>query len=153
MHPELSLDVTGDGVGVDEANEEPSAKDPPRQSIRPTEERGLTKRDTSQEYNSFSCVRSPPIIHRGRNDDTRLKRELCMIPKKKYLHAHEMQKNSCRPGMSPPPHQNLPSPQRQVSTSYSESDVSIAMILANGFGRDGDDKTTESPDASNTEEV
>ena len=60
---------------------------------------------------------SPPVIHRGKlssqdihQDVTRHNKELCMIPKKRYLYNQ-------RPAM------------------HSESDLSVAMILANGFGR------------------
>jgi hypothetical protein len=70
-----------------------------------------------------------------------------MIPKKRYLYCQSndvMQRQDFRlDGMTPPPLQyqpSPPSPQQQVTNSYSESDVSIAMILAKGFGRDNDDK-------------
>lgn len=66
---------------------------------------------------------SPPVIHRGKlgrevdsQDDARLGKEHCMIPKKRYLNEH-------RPDLPP----RYPSPPLQ----YTESDMSVAMILAN----------------------
>jgi hypothetical protein len=107
---------------------------------------------------------SPPIVHRGKlssgriarllnnddhhgnHDDTRPSRQLCMIPKKRYLfsqrniaqdeHQYYCQGQSRLPAAYPSSH---PPPQQHVAVSYSESDVSIAMILANGFGKSDDE--------------
>jgi hypothetical protein len=158
-----------DGEGTDDPHEELTAKAPQRKSIRPRREGGPTKREATQAQDSISTaplspVQSPPIIHRGKMksrwivcnedqfdeddvDDARPARELCMIPKKRYLYCQSndvMQRQDFRlGGMTHPPLQHQPSPpspQQQVTKSYSESDVSIAMILAKGFGRDNDDK-------------
>ena len=107
---------------------------------------------------------SPPIVHRGKlssrhiarllnedddsqasqainYDNARPSRQLCMIPKKRYLFSQRNtianNENDSRlpsyPSSPPPPQQ------QHVAVSYSESDVSIAMILANGFGKSDDE--------------
>ena len=91
-------------------------------------------------------VLSPPVIHRGnsssqskyQDEDSPSNRELCMIPKKRYLHSHISTVHH-RPGMLPSWHS---SPPIQQGTSYTESDVSVAMILANGFGQNEDLKSS-----------
>ena len=186
LHPELHIDEDGeegdDGEGADDPHEELTAKAPQRKLIRLSREGGPTTREATQAQDSIttaphSPVQSPPIIHRGKNmkshqivcnkdqwdeddvDDARPKRDICMIPKKRFLYCQSndgMQRQECRlGGLTPPPLQHQPSPpspQQQVTKSYSESDVSIAMILANGFGRDNNDKK-ESPEGPSIAEV
>ena len=69
----------------------------------------------STNYTPLPPLPSPPVIHRGKLSSQDLhqasNKELCMIPKKRYLYNQ-------RPG-----------------ALHSESDLSVAMILANGFGR------------------
>jgi hypothetical protein len=95
---------------------------------------------------------SPPVVHRGKlssrqiadllededhtikNNAARRSRELCMIPKKRYLFCQGQSRFPSSFPSSPP----QPS-QEHVVVSYSESDVSIAMILANGFGKSNDE--------------
>ena len=114
---------------------------------------------------------SPPVIHRGKmsskdlsGDDARTNKELCMIPKKRCLYSQgQLPTFTCDPGLPPlyptPPNMYgaslpplYPPPSSQGGTSYTESDVSVAMILANGFGRKTDDND-ESTEPKHKEEV
>ena len=80
---------------------------------------------------------SPPIIHRGKlsysqaidQDDAHPR--LCMIPKKRYsfLNSQSARLHQGQDVLPQYPYQ------QPSSASYTESDVSVAMILANGFGR------------------
>ena len=80
---------------------------------------------------------SPPVIHRGKlsysqaidQDDAHPR--LCMIPKKRYSFLNS-QSRSLHQGQDLLPQYPY---QQPASASYTESDVSVAMILANGFGR------------------
>ena len=138
LHPELSLEYEGK-----KGPPQKPAPTKPRPATKvPKKSRGRTRaitddahsldmlrRHTVQDLDtnntSLSQARtplphlpSPPIIHRGAclasqavyQDEARPNKELCMIPKKRYLCSHP----------------------------YTESDVSVAMILANGFGRNAD---------------
>lgn len=98
-------------------------------------------------------VASPPIVHRhiarllddedhGNDDSARPSRELCMIPKKRYLRniSHGLHHNYLHDQSHFPPYPSSPAPpQHHVAVSHSESDVSIAMILATGFGKPDDE--------------
>ena len=75
---------------------------------------------------------SPPTICNGKltshnlqQDVSRHNKELCMIPKKRYLVAQSklQSQNSAQDN------------KRRRVVSHSESDLSAAMILASGFGR------------------
>jgi len=75
---------------------------------------------------------SPPTICNGKltshnlqQDVSRHNKELCMIPKKRYLVAQSklQSQNSTQDN------------KRRRVVSHSESDLSAAMILASGFGR------------------
>lgn len=70
-----------------------------------------------------------------------------MIPKKRYLYESNMQH---LPDLSPR-YPFLPTYQEQATTPHTESDVSVAMILANGFGQKRDTRSTSACD--NCEEV
>lgn len=156
LHPELPLD---EGEETGNPHEELAAKAPPRQSIRPSRERGPTKCDAPQAYDSITTtplppVQSPPIVHRGI-----MKSHQIVCPKKRYLYSqsdNDMEQHHYCPDQTSPHLQHQPSPPsplQQVTTSYSESDFSIAMILANGFGRDNNDVKEDSPEGPNRAEV
>jgi len=75
---------------------------------------------------------TPPTIFNGKltshdlqQDVSRHNKELCMIPKKRYLVAQSklQSQNSAQDN------------KRRRVVSHSESDLSAAMILASGFGR------------------
>ncbi|KAL7554185.1 hypothetical protein ACHAWF_017591 [Thalassiosira exigua] len=93
-------------------------------------------------------LQSPPIIHRSKSssksipqeDESRPSKELCMIPKKRYLFSQ----SSLQYHQDLPP--RYPQPQNQDARPYTESDVSAAMILANGFGRNPAKKSPDKPD-------
>ena len=75
---------------------------------------------------------SPPTICNGQltshdlqQDVSRHNKELCMIPKKRYVVAQSKLKSQ------DPAQDN----KRRRVVSHSESDLSAAMILASGFGR------------------
>jgi len=75
---------------------------------------------------------SPPTICNGKltshnlqQDVSRHNKELCMIPKKRYVIAQSKLQGQ---------DSSQDSKRRRV-VSHSESDLSAAMILANGFGR------------------
>jgi len=104
--------------------------------------------------NPGPSLQLPPIIHRGKTqllsqDEDRPNKELCMIPKKRYLYSQSNYGENRVPRLPPlyPPHHHYPPPPTQRDTSYyTESDVSVAMILANGFGRVVDEKSSPTPD-------
>ena len=115
--------------------------------------------DESSTYNP--SLASPPIIHRSKMSSEATyqphceshpsKKDRCMIPKKRYLYS---QGNlEYRPELPP---QYPPPPLQHDSASYTDSDVSVAMILANGFGQgSGERPNTKNPssDSVNVEEV
>lgn len=121
---------------------------------------GVATSTTHSVSTPLPSLASPPIVHRGEVSSRRIARLLngdnhtntdyitrpsrveCMIPKKRYLLSqrntvHDAQQYYCQVQSRFPSSQSSPPPQQQVS--YSESDVSIAMILANGFGKSDDD--------------
>ena len=92
---------------------------------------------------------SPPTIcngqltsHNLQQDVSRHNKELCMIPKKRYLVAQsKLQRQD-------PAKDN----KRRRVVSHSESDLSAAMILASGFGRI-DSKSSDERSMTNHEAV
>ena len=80
---------------------------------------------------------SPPIVHRGKASLPAARKEkahlsTCMIPKKRYLYCQRHLKHCSDPSPARPP------PPNKTTVPYSPSDVSVAMILANGFGKHAD---------------
>ena len=93
---------------------------------------------------------SPPTICNGKltshnlqQDVSRHNKELCMIPKKRYLVAQSKLQSQDASSQDN---------KRRRVVSHSESDLSAAMILASGFGRI-DSKSSDETSMTNHEAV
>ena len=93
---------------------------------------------------------SPPTICNGKltshnlqQDVSRHNKELCMIPKKRYLVAQSKLQSQDASSQDN---------KRRRVVSHSESDLSAAMILASGFGRI-DSKSSDERSMTNHEAV
>ncbi|KAL9188679.1 hypothetical protein ACHAXT_007057 [Thalassiosira profunda] len=137
LHPELQEEAPKKAA---KAKRPPAKARKSRARARPTRDDGLQDASLAQAFvpetaTPLPPLKSPPVIHRGappaRPADARPNRELCLIPKKRYT----QQPAPDLPALPPRPPPNA---------SYSESDVSVAMILASGFGRQAE---TEEPPA------
>ena len=99
----------------------------------------------SDSNTSLLPLASPPIIHRSKmsslvaSQDIKArpssKKDRCMIPKKRYLYSQGNLQH--RPELPP----WYPAPPLQHNNEYTYSDVSVAMILANGFEQDSGERS------------
>ena len=111
----------------------------PKQSRNKGEKASDSRRDahdttdtTTSPTEQMPPLPSPPTICNGKltshdlhQDVSRHNKELCMIPKKRYVVAQSKLQSQN------PAQDN----KRRRVVSHSESDLSAAMILASGFGR------------------
>lgn len=108
----------------------------------------------SDSNTSLLPLASPPIIHRSKmsslvaSQDIKArpsKKDRCMIPKKRYLYSQGNLQH--RPELPP----WYPAPPLQHNNEYTYSDVSVAMILANGFEQESGENLSSS--SGDVEEV
>ena len=93
---------------------------------------GALLNDTTSPTDQMPPLPSPPTICNGKltshnlqQDVSRHNKELCMIPKKRYVVAQSKLQIQ----------DSFQDNKRRRVVSHSESDLSAAMILASGFGR------------------
>lgn len=94
---------------------------PPLPSLPTVDVDGINDNAVLDIHQQYRSSRLPP-------------REQCLIPKKRYMYNHGISSSYPHPSFHQEDHESS-----GPSATYSDSDVSVAMILATGMGRGGED--------------